>query len=128
MQAGEFCWVELATLDVAKAKDFYGKIFGWQFRDIEVDKDMTYTLIKTKDKEQEFGGIWRIPTERKDQIPPHWMAYILVDNLKATLDQAKQAGAQVIKDILAIGDMGSLAIIQDPVGAHIALWETKEKK
>ena len=27
--AGEFCWVDLAATDAARATDFYGNLFGW---------------------------------------------------------------------------------------------------
>lgn len=117
---GQFCWNELATPDVNKAKDFYGKVFGWQFREHKMD-GMTYTLIKSKDKE--FAGIWQIPTEQQKEIPPHWMAYILVADVAAALEKAKQHGAKEIKEVTQAGEMGRFAIIVDPTGAHLALWE-----
>jgi len=36
-------------------------------------------LIKANDKE--FAGIWSISKDLENQIPPLWMAYILVENL-----------------------------------------------
>ena len=27
--AGRFCWVDLAATDAARAKAFYGQLFGW---------------------------------------------------------------------------------------------------
>lgn len=119
-QAGEFCWNELATTDVQAAKDFYGKLFGWEFTDHEIG-DMTYTMIHLKGKE--FAGIWSIPKDKEQQIPPHWMAYILVENVDQSLEKAKKYGASVMKPAANVGDMGRFAIIQDPTGAHIALWQ-----
>lgn len=119
---GEFCWNELATTDVNKAKDFYGKVFGWQFREIKTD-EMTYTLIKSNDKE--IAGIWQIPADQQDMIPPHWMAYILVHDVVDALNKATEHGAKEVKGVTVVGDMGQFAIITDPTGAHIALWETK---
>ena len=120
--AGQFCWNELATADLSKAKDFYGKVFGWQFKEIKSD-EMTYTIIKLNDKD--IGGIWQIPTEQQGQIPPHWMAYILVTDVKKALEKAKQHGAHEIKGVTTAGDMGLFAIITDPTGAHLALWEPR---
>lgn len=48
-KVGEFCWNELATANVKTAKDFYGKVFGWEFSDHDMG-DMTYTMIKCNDK------------------------------------------------------------------------------
>lgn len=119
---GEFCWNELATVDVNKAKDFYGKVFGWQFKEIKTD-EMTYTLIKSKDGTQEFAGIWQIPSEQQQHIPPHWMAYIMVKSVKDSLAECIKQGAKEMKGITQVGDMGKFAIICDPTGAHVALWE-----
>lgn len=119
-QIGEFCWNELATANVQAAKDFYGKVFGWEFSDHEMG-DATYTMIKKSDKE--FAGIWSVPKEQEKSIPSHWMSYILVENLDESLEQAIKAGASVIKPASNAGDFGRFAIIKDPVGAHLALWQ-----
>ncbi|KTD25491.1 glycoxylase [Legionella lansingensis] len=124
-ELGQFCWNELATPDVKKAKDFYGKVFGWQFEDHDMDQ-MTYTIIKTHNKE--FAGIWHIPSDQQHQIPPHWMAYILVSDVASALDKAKQHGAKEIKGVTKAGDMGKFAIITDPTGAHLALWQSLIKQ
>jgi predicted enzyme related to lactoylglutathione lyase len=117
---GQFCWNELATNDVHKAKDFYSKVLGWEFKEIKSD-DMVYTLIRSSDKE--CGGIWQIPADQKENIPPHWMTYISVHDVKETLEKAKKHGATEVKGVTQAGDMGSFAIIMDPTGAHIAFWE-----
>lgn len=123
-QVGEFCWNELATSNVKAAKDFYGKVFGWQFSDHEIG-DMTYTMIKKNGNE--FGGIWSIPKEQASHIPPHWMAYILVENLDHSVEEARKNGANIVKPASNAGDFGRFAIITDPTGAHIALWQTLKR-
>lgn len=120
VKPGEFCWNELSTPDVKKAKEFYSKMFDWKFDDIQTEH-MTYTLIKSHDKE--FAGMWQIPTDQQKQIPPHWLAYIAVEDVAATLKKAQQNGAHVIMDVTEISGKGSFAIITDPTGAHIAFWE-----
>lgn len=121
---GEFVWNELATTNVQGAKDFYGKVFGWEFVDKKME-DMTYTMIKKDNKE--FGGIWAIPAVQQSQIPPHWLAYILVENVEQSLEKARQNGATVVKPVQKAGDMGYFAIIKDPAGAHVALWQSLKK-
>lgn len=123
-RTGEFVWNELATPNVQAAKDFYGKVFGWEFVDHKMG-DMTYTIIKKGQKE--FGGIWAIPEAQQSQIPPHWIAYILVDNIEESLEKARKNGATVIKPVQKAGDMGYFTIVKDPTGAHIALWQSLKK-
>jgi predicted enzyme related to lactoylglutathione lyase len=120
MAMGQICWNELSTPDTKKAKEFYGNVFGWQFEDINTGA-MTYTLIKSGN--QEFGGMWQIPTDQQAHIPPHWMAYIWVADVTVALDKAKKNGANVVKEVTQAGDKGKFAIITDVTGAHIALWE-----
>lgn len=123
-KVGEFVWNELATANVQGAKDFYSKVFGWEFTDKKVD-DMTYTMIRKGNKE--FGGIWAIPAELQNQIPSHWIGYILVENVERSLEMARQNGATVVKPVQRAGEMGLFAIIKDPTGAHVALWQSLKK-
>jgi uncharacterized protein len=116
----EFCWNELATSNVDAAKDFYGKLLGWQFTDHTMG-DTTYTMIKSGD--EAFAGIWQIPSEKRDQIPPHWMSYILVNDVEDTLEKAKSLGADVRVPVTKADNKGRFAIVTDPTGAHIAFWE-----
>lgn len=118
---GNFCWNELSTPDVKSAKDFYGKLLGWEFTDHDMG-EMTYTMIKNQDNE--FGGMWQIPSDQKDQIPPHWMAYILVENIETTLKTAQQLGATIKMPVTQVGEMGLFSIVVDPTGAHIAFWQS----
>lgn len=130
-KVGEIVWNELATSNMREAKDFYGKVFGWEFievKDLKSDSkmgDMTYTMIKKGNKE--FGGIWEIPKNQQDQIISHWTAYILVDNVEQSLEKARKNGATIIKPVQQVGDMGHFGIIKDPTGAHIALWQPIKK-
>jgi predicted enzyme related to lactoylglutathione lyase len=120
-QAGEFCWNELATTEIKKAKDFYGKLCGWQFTEHTTDGN-SYTMIKKGEKE--FGGMWQIPNDQAANIPPHWMGYILVENLDKTVEEAQKLGGKVTMPVTKVGEMGQFAVIQDPTGAHIAFWQS----
>ncbi len=118
---GEFCWNELATNNVKAAKDFYGKVFGWKFTDHDMG-DMTYTTVQHNNKD--LAGIWGIPKDKEKNIPPHWMAYILVENVDKALEKANKNGASTVKPVTNAGDIGRFAIITDPTGAHVALWQS----
>jgi hypothetical protein len=123
-KSGDFCWYELTTSNVQAAKDFYGKVFGWEFSDHDMG-EMTYTMITIKGKQA--AGIWAVPKDLEHQMPPHWMAYILVDDIEASVQKAEKEGAEIKKPIQNAGDFGRFAIIADPAGAHIALWQTLKK-
>ncbi len=48
--ANPFVHLELTTPDVAKAKDFYGKMFNWTFEDNQMGPDMVYSIFKTRQR------------------------------------------------------------------------------
>lgn len=120
---GQFCWNELATSNLKAAKEFYGNAFGWTFADHKMDT-CTYSMVKRGDKE--FAGIWEIPHDQQKDIPPHWISYILVDNLEQSLEKVKNLGAFVKVPPTKVGEFGHFAVITDPAGAHVALWESME--
>lgn len=112
---GEFCWNELMTNDVEKCKEFYSSLFGWEIQDHNID-NFTYTILKKGDKD--LGGMMCIPKDQTDHIPPHWMSYVLVNNLDEAVTKAKSLGATIKQDSMPVGDFGRLAVLQDPTGAR----------
>lgn len=120
-KSGEFCWNELMTSDVAKSKAFYTTLFGWETHDHDMGH-MVYTVLKKGD--QDVGGLMQIPQGHEKEIPPHWMSYINVDNVDETAEKAKKLGANIKQPPMDIGDYGRIAVLQDPTGAYIAIWQS----
>ena len=118
--ANPFVHVELATTDIDKAKAFYRSLFEWQLNDVEMGGGMTYTLIGVG--EGTGGGMMKHPMPG---APSFWLAYVWVDDLAASLEKAKGLGAAVVRDVTEVPNMGHFAIITDPTGAAIALWQSK---
>jgi predicted enzyme related to lactoylglutathione lyase len=114
-----FCHVELNTTDVKKAKDFYAKLFDWKLEDME-SPGGGYTLIKVG--EGTGGGMMKNPIPGAASF---WLAYVLVDDINAATKKAKSLGANVMRDVTEIPDVGSFSVLADPTGAHLALWEAK---
>src|SRR6516164_11499312 len=117
--ANPFVHVELNTTDVAKAKNFYGKLFGWNLEDVEMEGG-AYTMIKVG--EGTGGGIIKHPVPG---APSAWLAYVQVDDIGAATQKAKSLGAKVMKDVTEVKGAGSFSVIVDPTGAAVALWQPK---
>ena len=118
--ANPFVHVELATNDAAKAKAFYGSLFGWKLEELPA---MAYTMINVG--EGTGGGIMENPVPG---TPSHWMAYVLVDDVVAATAKAKSLGATVCKEVTAVADYGWFSVITDPTGATLGLWQPREGK
>ena len=115
-EPGSMSWVELATADVATATKFYKDVFGWGSETAPMgDVEGDYTLF-TLGEEQVAGGYDKtgfLP----DEIPPHWLVYFAVEDIDATVEQAKALGAANVGDVVEVPMAGRIAIITDPQGA-----------
>lgn len=119
--ANPFVHVELNTTDAGKAKAFYGKLFDWKMEDMDMGPAGTYTMINPG--EGTGGGLWKNPMPGGSA----WLAYAIVDDVKAATAKAKSLGASVMKDTTEVPGMGWYSIITDPTGAHLGLWQTAPK-
>lgn len=117
--ANPFVHVELSTTDPARAKAFYGQLFSWTLEDMEMGPGMTYTLINPG--EGTGGGLMQ---QMAPGAPSVWLAYVIVDDIKAATAKAQSLGATVCRAVTEVPGMGWFSIIQDPTGAAVGLWQT----
>lgn len=114
-QHGAFSWCELMTPDVASAKNFYGKLFGWAMEEMAME-GITYTVLKTGGAP--VGGIMATPKEAAG-APPHWGTYVTVTDVDATARQAVELGGKICLGPRDIPTVGRFCLIQDPQGAML---------
>lgn len=118
---GAVSWSELHTTDPAAAVSFYTALFGWETEDMPMP-DMpdggTYTVVKVG--EEAIGGI--IPMQpTAEGTPPHWGTCVTVNDVDATVAQAKEQGGGVAVEPCDITGVGRFAVIQDPQGALLSV-------
>jgi predicted enzyme related to lactoylglutathione lyase len=116
-QHGAFSWCELMTTDVAAARSFYTKLFGWDTEDMSMT-GMSYTVVKAAGKG--IGGIMDMPKDAPPGMPPVWGAYVTVDDVDVTAKTAVQLGAKLLVPPQDIPKVGRFCVIQDPQGAVIS--------
>jgi predicted enzyme related to lactoylglutathione lyase len=115
---GIFSWNELMTRDADASAKFYAELFGWTREDMDMG-GITYGMFKTGGRP--VGGMIVLPPEA-ESMPVMWMGYVTVQNLEASVAKAGELGAEVLKEITAT-PMGRFAILADPQGAVIGLWQ-----
>jgi len=125
--AGSFCWIELGTTDHAAAKKFYGALFGWTPNDAPMGPGGVYTMFRL-DGRDAAAGYELNPAQRAQHVPPHWMLYVLVQNVDASAAKVPQLGGQVIMGPFDVMDAGRMAVLQDPTGAYFCLWQANKNK
>ena len=121
-EPGSFSWPELATNDPAAAKKFYTSLFGWATVDSPAGPDMVYTTLKKGDRS--VGALYQDAKEKS--IPPHWNTYVTVASADAAAQKAKDLGGKVLAEAFDVMEFGRMAVVQDPQGATICLWQPKQ--
>ena len=57
-------------------------------------------------------------------VPPHWSTYIGVDDVDARIAKCTASGGKIVQGPMDVPNVGRMALIQDPQGAHIWLYKS----
>ncbi len=119
---------EIPTDDLARAKEFYGSIFGWELEDMQ--GGMPYTIVRTTpvDEQQmptEPGAINGGMMQRTSETPTPVLT-IGVGSVDDALKKVEAGGGSTVTPKTEIPGMGSFAYIKDTEGNVIGLWENAE--
>ncbi len=122
---GSFVWNELMTRDPEAAARFYGAVLGWTVKAWhtpgEEDRPPYHLWIQEGDDQPEKGGMMKMDGPDFTDVPPHWMAYVKVANLKDTVAKVATQGGTVLLPPLFIPEVGDIAVFRDPEGAVLGL-------
>ena len=118
-------WVDLQTTDQAAAKSFYASLFGWTYEDMPMDEEggSVYTMARLKGRD--VGAIAPLGDMAAAGVPPHWNTYVSVSDVDATTALVAPAGGTVMMPPFDVLDAGRMAVIADPTGAVLNLWQAK---
>jgi predicted enzyme related to lactoylglutathione lyase len=116
---GRFVWFEYVSKDAPKAAGFFGELFGWSTKSVPMP-DGAYTMIAAADGKT-IGGYSEPPPGAPAK--PGWLPYLLVDSAAKTAAKVTRLGGTIVKDAFQVGDFATMAIVCDPHGATVALWQ-----
>ena len=121
---GTFCWAELMTSDGNSAKEFYGRLFGWSFKEDPLPDGSSYIMFDFDGKN--VAAAYQMSAEMQKQVPPNWGQYVAVDSVDDAARKAVEAGGKVLMEPMDVMEVGRMAALQDPSGAAISAWQAKE--
>jgi predicted enzyme related to lactoylglutathione lyase len=114
---GRIAWFDISTASLPKSKEFYAKLFDWEF-----------TALQGTDKAVEIviGGK-AIGTLRSagGAISAHnGVVYVQVTDIRASCEKAKELGGTVVEGFPfnLSGGIGAIALVVDPAGHPIGLY------
>jgi predicted enzyme related to lactoylglutathione lyase len=110
---GTFCWVDLVTADKAAAARFYGELLGWEIPEGE-------RHVHCRLRGRDVAGLYSLP-----DTPPRWTSYVAVEDADATAARAAALGGTVVEEPFDVGPEGRRAVVADPAGARVALWQAR---
>jgi predicted enzyme related to lactoylglutathione lyase len=114
---GTPCWVDLATPDTGASGTFYATLFGWQAEPVPDPEAGGYTMLVRDGKTVAALG----PAQQHQ--PTAWTAYVSVEDADKTAEVVQSAGGTIVLPPFDVMDAGRMAIIADPAGGVIALWQ-----
>lgn len=126
-QNGEFCWFELGTSDQQSAKRFYEALFGWSAKDNPMGPGFVYTIFQLEGRDC-ASAYTLMPDLLAKGIPPHWMIYVQVADTDAVTAKCVELGGTVASPSMDVMDFGRMAVLQDPTGAVVSVWQPKMHK
>jgi predicted enzyme related to lactoylglutathione lyase len=117
---GQFLWHELLTSDPDAGAGFYSKVLGWNAQ--PWDGDAGYTMLASA-----TGPVGGARVVGKDPLAstagPNWLTYVGVPDLALALATVEGNGGRVLHPTTSVPDGGRYAVIADPQGGIIGLYE-----
>jgi predicted enzyme related to lactoylglutathione lyase len=122
---GAPCWIDLMTSDIAKARRFYGELFGWEYETGDEEKYGGYTTARKNGKT--VAGLMQ-KDEDQAGMPDVWSTYLRSDDAEATAAAVTANGGQVYMPPMDVPEQGHMAIFGDASGAAIGIWQPREMR
>jgi uncharacterized protein len=125
-QPGVPCWVDLLAPDPEAATRFYAGLFGWEFAGpaaMPGDPPGRYYVARLRGRD-----VAGIGSSRDSTGAPSWSTHVSVNSAAETARLAVEAGGTVIAEPLDAMPAGRLAVIGDPGGAELCVWEPRERE
>jgi predicted enzyme related to lactoylglutathione lyase len=114
-----FVFMDLRTTDPTRSRRFYTDLFGWTIVDVPTGP---VTMAMFTGPDGTWGGFTTLAAD--DDRRPQWTPYAPVADLDAAVARATELGATLVRSRVDF-PQGSVAVIDDPAGATLALWEAK---
>lgn len=121
---GAPCWVDLWTSDVDTARTFYGSLFGWTSDDPDPAFGGYFSFERDGARiAGAMGDMGERGTDFFMAANDSWKIYLATPDAEAAAAAAVAAGAELVGPVTPVGDLGVMAVLNDPTGANVGFWQ-----
>jgi predicted enzyme related to lactoylglutathione lyase len=106
------------TSDTEASRSFYGQLFGWTAEEPAEQFGGYFSFLK--DGVRVAGCMAAQPDAGVADI---WSVYLATDDARKTTDTAVANGGQVIAAAMDVAELGTMAVVTDPGGAAVGIWQ-----
>jgi len=121
-RTGRIAWLDLTVPEASTTRDFYAQVVDWSVEEVEMgeasERYADYNMLG--DDGDPAAGVCHARGVNEG-LPPTWMIYLPVGDLAESLRRVAEEGGEVVKATRGSDGEYASAVIQDPVGAHLAL-------
>jgi uncharacterized protein len=133
------CWVDASEPDPEAAREFYGGLFGWEFKNVmPPSSEDQYFIARAETRGssifdlsgEEHGGDVAALRSIPEAAPPTavWNTYFWVDSADDAASKIRDAGGGVVVEPFDFLKACRMGVFTDPEGAAFGVWEAKEHK
>jgi predicted enzyme related to lactoylglutathione lyase len=106
------------TSDPDRSRAFYGELFGWTIDDPGPEFGGYVSFLRDG---IQVAGCMR--NDGEQGAPDGWSVYLATADAAATVDAVVANGGSVLLAPMAVGELGTMAVVSDPGGGAVALWQ-----
>ncbi len=117
---GKVGWVDLTVDDAGALKDFYADVLRVETSEVDMGGYADFCLLDSTGAPS--SGIC-YARGKNAGLPPVWLVYFVVRDLDACMVQVEANGGKVLRRPESPSSGQRFCVIQDPQGAHCALFQ-----
>lgn len=121
---GSVGWLDLTVANAPAIRDFYARVVGWTVTPLSMG-DYDDFVMNASGTGAPTAGICHAQGKNAG-VPTAWLMYITVADLDASLVECAAAGGRLIAAPRSAGGTARFAVIEDPSGAAVALYDAGE--
>jgi uncharacterized protein len=123
-EPGTWTWNNLMTRDVDRARDFYGRVLGWEATQPDEAPEFLWTWrVEGQRWPEGLGNAIVMGSEMPADAPPHWQVYLLVEDADESVETTTKSGGSLLFGPQAL-PTGRMAVLSDPQGIAFAIIES----